>query len=87
MFNRYDSLLLKDSLNNMTDIVYCPRVNCQTAVIPDDTLAQCEKCNYVFCSLCRQGYHGIEPCKISDCKNLDFFFLPKNKFLLIYFFI
>jgi hypothetical protein len=34
VFNRYDSLLLKDSLNNMSDIVYCPRVNCQCAVIP-----------------------------------------------------
>ena len=34
LFNRYDSLLLKDSLNSMSDIVYCPRVECQCAVIP-----------------------------------------------------
>jgi E3 ubiquitin-protein ligase RNF14 len=34
LFNRYDNLLLKDSLNNMSDIVYCPRVNCQSPVIP-----------------------------------------------------
>jgi E3 ubiquitin-protein ligase RNF14 len=66
MFNRYDSLLLKDSLNNMSDIVYCPRANCQCAVIPEDTLAQCTNCNYVFCALCRQGYHGIEVCKLSN---------------------
>jgi len=68
MFNRYDNLLLKDSLNNMLDIVYCPRVTCQSPVIPEETLAQCNapNCNYAFCALCRQGYHGIEPCKITN---------------------
>lgn len=68
MFNKYDGLLLKDSLNNMQDIVYCPRAKCQSPVIPEQTLAQCNApgCNYVFCALCRQGYHGIEPCKISN---------------------
>lgn len=34
LFNRYDSLLLKDALNDMIDIVYCPRAKCQCAVIP-----------------------------------------------------
>ena len=34
LFNRYDSILLKDTLNNMTDLVYCPRADCQCAVIP-----------------------------------------------------
>ena len=34
VFNRYDNLLLKDSLNSMTDIIYCPRADCQCAVIP-----------------------------------------------------
>lgn len=66
IFNRYDSLLLKDSLNSMLDIVYCPRAQCQCAVIPEETLAHCTGCEYVFCSLCRQGYHGIEPCKITN---------------------
>lgn len=68
LFNRYDGLLLKESLNMMSDIVYCPRVNCQSPVIPEDTLAQCNAigCNYVFCALCRQGYHGIETCKITN---------------------
>ena len=34
LFNRYDSLLLRDSLNMMDDLVYCPRWNCNCAVIP-----------------------------------------------------
>ena len=34
LFNRYDNLLLKDSLNSMDDIVYCPRINCQSPIIP-----------------------------------------------------
>ena len=67
IFNRYDTLLLKDSLNSMEDIIYCPRAQCQCPVIPDESLAHCNACEYVFCSLCRQGYHGIEPCKINNC--------------------
>ena len=34
LFQRYDTLLLKDSLNGMLDIVYCPRASCQCPVIP-----------------------------------------------------
>ncbi len=34
LFNKHDSILLRNSLNNMHDIVYCPRSYCQCAVIP-----------------------------------------------------
>lgn len=64
----------------MTDVVYCPRVTCQCPVIPEDTLAQCTgpNCNYVFCALCRQGYHGIEPCKITNTELKKICFNYKN---------
>ncbi len=35
-------------------------------IFKEETLAQCTNCKYVFCALCTQGYHGIEPCKISN---------------------
>lgn len=67
MFNKYDKILLRDALNKMTDIVYCPRSSCQCAVIPEDgSLARCPDCKNVFCALCRQTYHGIEPCKLNN---------------------
>lgn len=79
MFNKYDSLLLRDALNNMTDIVYCPRVQCQCAVIPEDaTLCRCPDCKNVFCALCRQAYHGIEPCKLTNNQLKEIVELYKN---------
>ncbi|CAF0833456.1 unnamed protein product [Brachionus calyciflorus] len=79
IFKRYDSLLLKDALNNMLDIVYCPRANCQCAVIPEDTtLCRCPDCKNVFCALCRQTYHGIEPCKITSHELKEIVEIYKN---------
>lgn len=66
LFNRYDTILLKNSLNSMPDLVYCPRPKCNCPVIPEETLARCSQCEFTFCALCRQTYHGIEPCKISN---------------------
>jgi hypothetical protein len=44
-------------------------------IFKDETLAQCQVCNFAFCALCRQGYHGIEPCKItSGILNNNFLF-------------
>ncbi|RNA07733.1 E3 ubiquitin- ligase RNF14 [Brachionus plicatilis] len=79
MYNRYDSMLLRDALNNMTDIVYCPRASCQCAVIPEDaTLCRCPDCKNVFCALCRQAYHGIEPCKLTNNQLKEIVEMYKN---------
>ena len=83
----------------MSDVIYCPRTDCQNPVIPvrvnlthffsfqfqnqlfkDETLAQCQVCNFAFCALCRQGYHGIEPCKITNGNQKKKIIL-KNKFI------
>ena len=64
LFGRYDRLLLQSSLDSMADVTYCPRHACATAVLvePDDSSAICSSCRYAFCTLCRQGYHGLSPC-------------------------
>lgn len=70
IYERYEFLQLRNSLNNMCDIVYCPRMDCQKPVLTEENsnLARCSntRCLFVFCSMCRQNYHGVEPCKIKN---------------------
>ncbi|XP_053598157.1 E3 ubiquitin-protein ligase RNF14 [Microplitis demolitor] len=67
LFLKYDSTLLSATLDTMLDIVYCPRRHCQYPVSkePNEKMASCPACNYVFCIYCKMVYHGIEPCKVS----------------------
>ncbi len=34
----------------------------------EENMARCPSCQYVFCTMCRQGFHGIEPCKLANCE-------------------
>ncbi|XP_075224500.1 uncharacterized protein LOC142326155 [Lycorma delicatula] len=64
-FARYDNLLLTTTLQTMTDITVCPRQSCQYPVSrePDEKMAVCPECRYVFCVNCKMVYHGVEPCR------------------------
>lgn len=66
LFAKYDSILLSATLATMTDIIYCPRRNCQYPVScePNEQMANCPICQYAFCVFCKMVYHGIEPCKL-----------------------
>ncbi|XP_059922294.1 E3 ubiquitin-protein ligase RNF14-like [Gadus macrocephalus] len=63
LFYRYERLLLQTTLDSMTDVVYCPRVFCASAVIvePGSDVAQCSVCSFAFCVACRQSYMGGGP--------------------------
>ncbi|XP_011501033.1 PREDICTED: E3 ubiquitin-protein ligase RNF14-like [Ceratosolen solmsi marchali] len=67
LFSKYDSILLNITLDTMTDIIYCPRKSCQYPVSqePNEIMANCPICQYVFCIFCKAVYHGIAPCKIT----------------------
>uniref|UniRef100_A0A8C4NDB1 RBR-type E3 ubiquitin transferase n=1 Tax=Eptatretus burgeri TaxID=7764 RepID=A0A8C4NDB1_EPTBU len=68
LFARYDRLLLQATLDVMEDVVYCPRTFCQTPVMlePGGTMGRCPVCSFAFCPICRQCFHGISKCRISE---------------------
>lgn len=69
----------------MADVVYCPRLTCGTPVMvePDTTMGICAACQYAFCTLCKLGYHGVSPCKISAGIVLDTIEICHLKLLII----
>jgi len=66
LFLKYDQLLLQTSLDTMSDVTFCPRPTCQAPVLMEreTTMALCSHCSFVFCTLCRLGYHGLSPCRL-----------------------
>lgn len=68
LFAKYDRFLLQYSLDGMSDVVYCPRPTCQTAVWLENesSMGVCSSCAFVFCAFCKHTYHGVSPCQFKD---------------------
>ena len=66
LFAKYDRFLLQYSLDGMSDVVYCPRPLCETAVMldSDSAMGVCTSCSFAFCAFCKHTYHGVSPCEI-----------------------
>lgn len=66
-FQRWDMLTLEKALDLMSDVVHCPR--CSIGCLGDeDYNAQCPKCCFVFCSLCKDPRHPGKECLTPEQK-------------------
>ena len=61
---RYVHLREEVHLDSIPGMVFCPRSICGARVVsePQSDLAVCNECNFPFCKICRQTWHGIESC-------------------------
>ena len=64
-YEMYEKQLLSTTLETMSDIELCPRINCQcpTIVDRDRSMGHCPNCEYAFCIYCRCAYHGVNACR------------------------
>eukprot|EP01104_Vermistella_antarctica_P011992 TRINITY_DN339_c2_g1_i1.p1 TRINITY_DN339_c2_g1~~TRINITY_DN339_c2_g1_i1.p1 ORF type:complete len:494 (-),score=96.47 TRINITY_DN339_c2_g1_i1:194-1675(-) len=82
-FQRYEFLILKSALNGMSDLRWCPRPDCENAMLlydhPNTTnpMMMCSdpECRFMFCANCREEWHIDQTCeqyqrwKLENCES------------------
>lgn len=63
--SKYDNFLLNRTLENFSDIVYCPISSCSKPCIQtnDNKKIKCEQCDHIFCFDCKQEWHDGYSCE------------------------
>ncbi|PRD22728.1 UNVERIFIED_CONTAM: Rnf14 [Trichonephila clavipes] len=72
LYEKYDKMMLSRSLEDMTDVTFCPRQACQCPVLLDISgrMGRCPACDFVFCPFCNMAFHGIAACVFKEEKKL-----------------
>lgn len=66
-FSKWEELTFQKSLAAMADVTFCPRCS-EVCVEEEDNCAQCSRCFYVFCGLCREAWHVGRPCMDAETR-------------------
>ncbi|KAF8796673.1 E3 ubiquitin-protein ligase RNF14 like protein [Argiope bruennichi] len=75
LYEKYDTILLSRTLEDMPDVTVCPRRLCQCPVLLDSSgrMGTCAACSFVFCALCKMAYHGVAPCVFKKVEKLSLY--------------
>ena len=76
LYEKYEKFLLQRTLDQMSDVVRCPRKFCHNSVLKDvdSNMAQCNSCNFIFCVMCDKTWHGEHtPCEIRSSKYIEMY--------------
>ncbi|CAI2348183.1 unnamed protein product [Caenorhabditis sp. 36 PRJEB53466] len=66
LYAKYETEMLEKAIREMDDTVECPRELCRKVAYVTDrerNLGECSYCQFSFCNLCKQTFHGISGCK------------------------
>ncbi|KAG7154428.1 E3 ubiquitin-protein ligase RNF14-like, partial [Homarus americanus] len=69
LYQKWDQMLLNSTLSSLGDIQPCPRYHCQYPVTIEEGQGQCPSCKFVFCGICRFGWHGVDPCRLKHSES------------------
>lgn len=81
LLTRYQEQTLKRTLESMKDGIACPSTGCDNWIIassPGEREAcTCNKCNFTFCSICKEAYHYR--CECGEVNELTACWIAWNK--------
>ncbi|XP_045622435.2 E3 ubiquitin-protein ligase RNF14 isoform X1 [Procambarus clarkii] len=69
MYQRWDEMLLNSTISSLGDMQPCPRYHCQYPATIEEGQGQCPSCKFVFCGICRFGWHGVDPCRLKHSES------------------
>jgi E3 ubiquitin-protein ligase RNF14 len=58
-FDRWQRLLLQRTLDQMADIIYCPKCSIPIIIDQNNTHSFCLNCNLDYCKLCKAQWHPV----------------------------
>ena len=67
LFEKYERFVLRSALNGMSDVRWCPKPGCETAMVgdPHNLMMICpsSSCKYTFCFNCKEEWHADSTCE------------------------
>ena len=67
MREKYDNLMLKNAIEQMDDMCWCPLPTCGSIAVKDkqDNSGKCQHCEFHFCLDCKEQVHPFKRCMVN----------------------